>query len=303
MAPTTEQARWLAETAGVRALDDRVLVRVAGDDARTWLNGQITNDIRTTRPGDAVYALAVHVKGRVIADLHALDRGENGLAIVVPRRNLPALLEHLERYVIMEDVLLEPDESTAILTVQGPRASDVAGDGSFPVDRLGTGGRDVLVPIADAPRALAALAEKARSAGGGEVSIDAWELARLRLAKPALFADFGEGTYPQEAGLKSIAVSFQKGCYLGQEVVCMLENRGQLTRRLVQLESEGAIAPGDALEDDAGKKIGEVTSAVRDPERGKTIALGFVKRALAVAGTTVRSAHGTASVVGLAGAD
>jgi folate-binding protein YgfZ len=300
------EARWLSETVGVRALDERLVLRVSGDDARTWLNGQITNDVRQTAPGEAVYALAIHVKGRVIADLHAIDRGAAGLAIVVPRANLAALLEHFDKYVIMEDVTLAPEDETAIVTVQGPRAAEVALGiewPAFPVDRLGGGGRDVLVPAAEKGRALDLLAERARALGGGPVSREGWELARMRAARPTLFEDFGETTYPQEVGLKSLAVSFQKGCYLGQEVVCMLENRGQLTRRLVQLESAAALEKGDELRDASGARIGEVTSALVDPERGATLALGFVKRAHASEGTEVTSAKGTARVLGLAGAD
>jgi folate-binding protein YgfZ len=291
-ATRSEEAGWLERAAGVRALDERVLVSVRGDDARTWLNGQITNDVRATKPGDAVYALAIHVKGRVLADLFVLDRGDAGLAMTLPRANLAALLEHLEKYVIMEDVSLEVDEGTALVTVQGPRAGDVVAgrDATFACDRLGRGGHDVLVPVGEKEGALAALSEKARAVGGGgPISDEGWELARLRAGRPALFADFGETTYPQEAGLERAAVSFQKGCYLGQEVVCMLENRGQLNRRLVTLESEGELARGAVISDAEGKKLGEVTSAVRDPDSSRTLALGFVKRAQATEGARLAS--------------
>lgn len=293
-----EEAGWLERSAGVRALDDRVLVAVRGDDARTWLNGQVTNDVRSTAAGDAVYALAIHVKGRVLADLFVLDRGEAGLAMTLPRANLPVLLEHFDKYVIMEDVVLEPDEGTALITVQGPRAAEVvAGTEAFACDRLGRGGFDVLVESGARDATVAALSEKARAvAGGGPVSDEAWELARLRAGRPALFVDFGDTTYPQEAGLERTAVSFQKGCYLGQEVVCMLENRGQLNRRLVSLASEAELARGAILSDADGKKVGEITSAVRDPESSRTIALGFVKRAQASEGTRLASEAGPLEV-------
>lgn len=297
----SEEAGWLERGAGVRALDERVLVSVRGDDARTWLNGQITNDVRTTSPGDAVYALVIHVKGRVLADLFVLDRGDEGLAMTLPRANLPALLEHFDKYVIMEDVALDVDERTALITVQGPRAREViegAGElRAFACDRLGRGGYDVLVP-SDAKRTtLTALSERARAVGGGgPVSDEGWELARLRAGRPALFADFGETTYPQEAGLERAAVSFQKGCYLGQEVVCMLENRGQLNRRLVTIESDAELARGAVISDADGKKLGEVTSATRDPESSRTLALGFVKRTHATEGHELASDAGALRV-------
>jgi folate-binding protein YgfZ len=299
-----EEARRLIETAGVRALDERILVRVGGEEARTWLNGQVSNDVRATSPGDAVYALVLQVKGRIIADLHVLDRGDAGLAIVVPRANLEALLAHFDKYIIMEDVVLERDEGTAILTVQGPRAAEVVRDLElpvFPCDRLGRGGRDVLVPVAERERVLAFLADRALRVGGGPVSLEGWELARIRLGRPALFADFGEFTVPQEAGLRDLAVSFSKGCYLGQEVVCMLENRGQLTRRLVRLESTQPLARGDAILHADEGRVGEITSAVGDPESGGSLALGFVKRRLIEAGAELRTEHAELRIVGIAG--
>ena len=301
---SVQEAGWLESSAGIRALHDRVLVSVQGDDARTWLNGQITNDVRSTQPGDAVYALAIHVKGRVLADLFVLDRGERGLAMTLPRQNLPALLEHFDRYIIMEDVVLGPDEGVALLTIQGPRAAEVEAGlelESYACDRLGRGGRDVVVPSAARDVTLATLADRARAIGGGPVSDEGWELARLRAGQPALFADFGENTYPQEAGLEHGAVSFQKGCYLGQEVVCMLENRGQLSRRLVALESEAELERGLEIKDGSGAKLGEITSAVRDPARERTLALGFVKRAHASEGTELATERGALRVTALPG--
>lgn len=286
------EAAACAEAAAIRALEDRAIVAVRGEDARTWLNGQVTNDVRATRAGDAVYALAIQAKGRVLADLHVLDRGERGLAMVLPCANLAAVIEHFEKYVIMEDVALEIEDSLALLTVQGPRASEIVGSEleSYPVDRLGRGGRDVLVPRGERERVLAAFLEAARAIGGGAISAEGWELARLRAGRPEIFTDFGEHTYPQEAGLERAAVSFQKGCYLGQEVVCMLENRGQLNRRLARVESREPLAKGDPIVDPSGAKLGEITSAVRDG--GRTLALGFVKRAQAIPGATLATQTG-----------
>ncbi len=293
MTPTgNEEATWLEQHAGVRELEDRVLVTVRGEDARTWLNGQITNDVRSIEAGQSVYALVVQLKGRVLADVLVLDRGASGLGMILPRKNASALLEQFEKYIIMEDVELGMDDAMTIITVQGPRASEVVAGielEAFPSDRLGKGGFDVLVPKSNENEARAMLAERARAQGGGEVSAAGWELARLRAGRPVLFVDFGENTYPQEAGLKNAAVSFQKGCYLGQEIICMLESRGQLTRRLVQLESESELGAGAKIQDEAGKEIGEITSALRDPASGRSLALGYVKRVQAVTDRELRT--------------
>jgi folate-binding protein YgfZ len=289
---SNEEANWLEHGAGVRVLEDRVLVSVRGEDAHTWLNGQITNDIRSIATGQSIYALIVQLKGRVLADLHVIDRGARGLAVLLPRKNASALLEQFEKYIIMEDVELSMDDATAIITVQGPRANEVVAGVElevFPSDRLGQGGFDVLVSKSSESEALAMLIARAGAHGGGAVTEAGWELARLRAGRPTLFVDFGETTYPQEAGLKQTAVSFQKGCYLGQEIVCMLESRGQLTRRLVQLESESELGAGAKIQDDTGKEIGEITSALRDPASGRSLALGYVKRVQAVTGRELRT--------------
>ncbi len=279
-------ARWLAETVGVRALEVGVL-GVTGEDARAWLNGQITNDVSRTREGDAVYALAVDVRGKVLTDLWALDRGGDRFDVLLPRDRLGSIAEHLERFVVMEDVELTPREQT-LVTAQGP-ASAALGLGGFPCDRLGSGGVDLLdVPLTDA-------VARAEALGGGEVGAAGWELARLRARRPAFGLDFDETTYPQEAGLRALAVSFTKGCYLGQEVVCMLENRGQLRRHLVALEGDALSPPGTALAK-GDTEIGEVRSGVLDPRDGVARMLGYVKRSSATPGTVLASAQGLVTV-------
>jgi len=300
MDPCAAEADWLTRTAGVRVLDDAALVSVSGDDARSWLNGQVTCDVRATKAGDAVYGLVLTLKGRILADAWILDR-DGTFMLVAPRDVREALLERLEKYVIMEDVTLMRVDDRTVLTVQGPAAAQVVGDTleSYPCDRLGTGGRDVLVATAEADATCAALATRARAAGGGVVSDRGWELARLALARPRFARDFGEKSYPQEAGLETSAVSFSKGCYLGQEVVCMLENRGQLVRRLVSLDVEGAPpAPGTPLCAPAGgEPIGEITSsAARADSATRSLALGYVKRALALQGTALHAGESSAVV-------
>jgi folate-binding protein YgfZ len=108
----------------------------------------------------------------------------------------------------------------------------------------------------------------------------------VALGVPRLGTDFGEQSYPQEAGLRDRALSFQKGCYRGQEVIYMLENRGQLSRRLVQLElpAQASPAPGMQLESE-GKRVGEIASvAVTPGAETATLVLGYVKRPLSEVG-------------------
>ena len=139
----------------------------------------------------------------------------------------------------------------------------------------------------------------------GEIAVPAaeraaWEALSLEEAIPRFGADFGPQTYPQEAGLERTAVSFNKGCYLGQEVICMLEMRGHVKRRLVQLAVVGATPePGAAIVDGDGAHLGTVTR-VGAPAAGETLALGMVKRAFSEPGTEVRIGGGTAKVLRVA---
>lgn len=278
------QVRWLAETAGVFETQDRV-VHVRGDDARSWLNGQVSNDVAKLSGDVAQYAMALTVKGRVVSDLWALEDGE-GMAFVLPAARVDSALARFEQYIIMEDVELSADPELVVVTVQGPRASDVlsvlaAELRRYPCARLASTGFDVWVPRAQATDVLRALSARASELGGGQVDETGWAQAHVVLGVPRIEHDFGDDTYPQEAGLGPRALSFGKGCYLGQEVVYMLHNRGQLARRLVQLEGpRGVSLPvGGTVVDADGKRLGEVTSSV--PAQGDQHALGlaFVKRA------------------------
>lgn len=297
----SHDARWLSHTAGARALDDAVLC-LRGEDARTWLSGQVTNDTRGMSADSAVYALVLDGRGKILADVWVLDVGDE-VRLVVPRETTAELQKHFEKYIVMEDVELAVADE-AVLTVQGPRSGEAierAGLPGFACDRLGYGGRDVLVPAADRTRAHAALVAAAEALGGGEVDEAAWELARLRAGRPRFGADFGPANYPQEAGLKRIAVSFEKGCYLGQEVVCTLESRGQLSRHLVRIESDHELTAGLDLRLEE-QVVGQITSARRDPEAGRVVALGYVKRRAAAADTTLATDRGECVVRGFADA-
>lgn len=307
-ATLAEQATALATSAGVRIRDDLVLLRVTGEDRRSWLNGQITNDVRELKPGDSVYALAVNVRGKVLADLFVIDRGEH-LAVLLPASASDAVRQSFEQQIIMEDVELEIEPSARVVSVQGPRAEQaVAAAGTGPyeayrADEIGHGGRLVVVDERELQNVLGPLITGAERVGGGSVSEEAFELARVRAGRPRFGRDFWDQHYPQEAGLKSLAVSFNKGCYLGQEVVCTLENRGRLTRQLVRLRAIDDAAPiaGSELRDGEGGNPGQITSVVADPDLGRALALGYAKRSQTAAGTELHAGDARLQVLGLAG--
>lgn len=263
---------------------DLSIVAIEGDDALTWLNGQVTNDIKKLEVGGTVYALALTTKGRVLADVLAL-RTESGLFVAVPTSTLEAVIAQFEKYIIMEDVTLR---ATSL------RLLSVLSEGFTPSGlfvrskRFGEASVEML------------LEEGALSTTTTSLSMldeSQWEALRIAHATPRFGVDFGEKTYPQEAGLRERAVSFQKGCYLGQEVVCMLENRGQVIRSLVRLSSDAPLERGQALLGDEGEVLGEVTSVTR--EGSTSTALGFLKRAAAQTQKVVHAGTHDVAVLGI----
>jgi folate-binding protein YgfZ len=284
----------------VPASDLGVLV-VTGGDRQTWLNGLLTCDLAPLKRGGAAYGLAVTQKGRILADALVLVDDERVL-VAVPRSAIEEVRASFERYLIMEDAEIAPgDADFVVWLAHGPRSGEVleaarvAGGLGGALDRSGLGGALIFAPVSDAPRIADAIAGAA-GAIGDEAG---WEALRVARAIPRFGVDFDGTTYPQEVGLEKTAVSFAKGCYLGQEVVCMLEMRGHVKRRLVALHVAGAQPPGAGagVADAAGQAVGNVTSAAPSPARGGFIALAMVKRAQAEAGTTLRIGEDAATVI------
>ncbi len=293
MASLDDAARWVTESAAVYRSTDSI-VRVTGDDGTSWLNGQVTNDVRALRMDVATYALATTVKGRVISDLWA-RAGTEGPVLSIPAAARERLLANLEKHIIMEDVELSEARDLCLISVQGPKALEVVagleqGRDIFGCARLHSAGIDIVCATTEADAFVHTLVERARALGGGALSAEGLAHAHIVGAIPRVGVDFGDSTYPQEAGLKGRAVSFNKGCYTGQEVVYMLENRGQLSRRLVQLTGPAApaLTTGAPLFDAQGQRVGEVTSATVTQGAGATTtAMAYLKRPVAEVGTTV----------------
>ncbi len=309
-AAIVREAHALAHTVGVRVRDDLRLLRVRGDDRLTWLSGQVTNDVRglASAPGTSVHALSINVRGKILGELW-ISATEDQLHVFVPEAALARVMESFEHYIIMEDVVLESDANARVISVQGPRANDAvarvpdAAERAFVADELGAGGMFVATTAARAEALANEIITAATVLGGCAVSEPAFELARVRAGKPRFGVDFDDTTYPQEAGLKS-ALSFSKGCYLGQEVVCTLESRGRLHRRLCVLEAGAASeAPtsGSTLQADGGHDAATLTGAIFDPELGRWLAFGYVKRAHSVVGAELSGATGRFHVRAIVG--
>lgn len=293
--------------AQVRAARDAVLVVpapelgalvVTGGDRQTWLNGLVTCDLAKAKRGDAVYGLAVAKSGKILVDVVVVV-DDARLLVVVPSSEAEPLRAALDHYLIMEDAEITVGD-VAVWRAHGPRAGELlasaraAGAVGGALDRTGLGGAIVV-----ADRAREAAVRDAVASAGLVGDARGWEALRVERAVPSFGAEFDGATYPQEAGLEKAAVSFSKGCYLGQEVVCMLEMRGKVKRRIAALVLESGEAParGAIVTDATGAQVGEVTSGVESPTLGRAIALAMVKRQSSEPGTELRVGGAVAKVV------
>lgn len=238
-------------------------LRVTGEDALTFLQGQLTNDLRNLMPGEGRYGLWLNQKGKVVADSFVVAAPEG--AFFVGSYYSPAALirERLEAFIIADDVAIE-DETAAwrgvTVLADEPRetvAADLAGGVLLAGRRERSRHWEWVAPAAAVAAAVAA-------AGGEAVTADAMERRRIRAGVPAVPADVGPNDLPNEAGLDEDAISYTKGCYLGQEVMARLKAMGQVRRRLVRVSGPGAApaVPGALFLGE--RSVGEVRSAVAD---------------------------------------
>lgn len=299
----TVDARALAAAAEASVLAvplrDRTAIVATGKDAVSWLNGLVTCDLTKLAPGGAAYGLLVEKKGRLRADLFVVPRrgaDKPSFALLVPAAKRDEVMALLDHHLIMEDVELTATDLVA-WSAFGPKASalvegDVAEFGGV-VDLLGRGGAVVAGPADDGRTA-----EVVASLGGAIADESGWERVRIEAGLPRFGVEVDDTLYPQEASLEKLAVSFSKGCYLGQEVVYMLENRGHVKRKLVALDIEGEAAPaaGDPVTTATGEVVGDVRSGTIGAARGTPVAIAMVKWAHAKAGTEVRVGERTARV-------
>lgn len=269
-----------------RRTDLRALA-ISGPDRIAWLMGMITCDLSPVEQRLSVYGLVLDKQGKILSDLVALQHDER-LLIAVDAAEADKLCEHLDHFLIMEDaeieVLQQPHE---FLVVVGPRAGE-AGSAAMalpdviavrPGRILGTEAVLILVDDASGPAVADALASQDEAFGVADV--EAFDRLRLEIGIPKFGVDFGPANYPMDAGLDEHAVSFSKGCYVGQEVVVKLRSRGKpvrVLRRLLVAEGAPLPAAGQVVTTSGGKESGKVTSAAKSDD-GRVLAFALLRRA------------------------
>jgi folate-binding protein YgfZ len=288
--------RALKETCGLVDRSERGKLALTGSEAKAFLHGQVTNDIEGLEPGRGCYAAFLTHKGKMLGDMRVLDLGDE-LLLDTERVALQGLFNMIRRYKLGMDVELHKRTlEWGLLSLIGPdtdrfgleaehanRRDELAGQ---PVVLVRTDvGVDVFVPAEGVEAVRAAL-------GVPEVGEDVAEIVRVERGRPRYGIELDESVIPQEAGLNERAVSFTKGCYVGQETVARLYYRGKPNRHLRGLRLSAPVEPGAVLRL-GEKEVGHVGTVVVSPTFGP-IALAIVRRE-ATPGDTLAVGEGEAA--------
>ncbi len=309
----------LRESAGVVDLSFRSRICLTGADRARFLHGQVTNDVNRLRAGEGCYAAITTAKGKMESDVNIYALQDELLLDFEPGLT-QKISQRLEKFIVSDDVqIVDVAPLYGLLSVQGPKAGDVVKAlGVFPelpakefqsvkisdsmlgeiylMNRTrepGTAGVsparfDLFVPT----DSLGAVADKliaaAKSLGGRACGWDALEIARIESGVPRFSADMDESNIPLECGIEARAVSYKKGCYIGQEVINRIHSIGHVNRELHGLRLADDLkrlpAKGDKLFHD-GKEVGYITSSVKSPTLNANLALGYVRREANAPGT------------------
>jgi folate-binding protein YgfZ len=313
----------LRETAAVLDLSFRSRICLTGADRARFLHGQATNDIQRLRTSDGCYAAVTSAKGKMESDLNIYALQDELLLDFEP--GLTAKIsQRLEKYIVADDVqVVDVAPHYGLLSVQGPKSAAVVEalqiftelpakpfqsvkisdvtlgeiylmnqprlhpDGAHRMTRPTTG-FDLFVPT----NSLGAVADKliaaAQSVGGRACGWDAFEMARIEAGIPRFGADMDESNIPLECGIEARAVSYNKGCYIGQEVINRIHSIGHVNKELRSLRLADSLKQlpmkGDKLFHE-NKEVGYVTSAVKSAALKANLALGYVRREANAPGT------------------
>ena len=279
-----DDIRAAREAAAFLRRDDRGRLRLTGADRLAYLHGLLTNDVAALPAGESRYAALLTAQGRMIADMNVHELGHSTI-LELDRSLAGPVHEHLDRFVITEDVAIEEvTESLVQVGVYGPEGEPLLKRASVAAiwssTDTGLVGFEVLVPLEAADDFERALED----GGAMRIGPGVLELSRIEAGIPKFFVDMDTTTIPLEAGIEDRAISMTKGCYVGQEVIVRVLHRGggRVAKRLVGLRAASAMERDDRLWG-GEREVGRITSAVESPAFGP-IALGYVQRDFAEPG-------------------
>lgn len=280
--------RALEQGCGLLDRSERGKLALTGADAAGLLQGQVTNDVEALEPGSGCYAAFLTPKGKMLGDLRILNTGRE-LWLDTERVALQALFNQLRRATVGHDAELHKRTlERGLVSLAGPRARTVAGVGDLPAEEHANraaepAGIPVLAIATEEGVDLACAAERTDelvralvAAGAEPVPEEAVEALRIEAGRPRYGVDLDDTVIPQEAALNARAVSFTKGCYVGQETVARLFYKGRPNRHLRGLRLSAPASPGAPLHL-GDKQVGKLGSVVSSPACGE-IALAIVRR-------------------------
>lgn len=306
---------------GLIDLSSRGKLRLTGKDHLRLLQGMLSNDVMKLENGRGVYATLLTVKGKVMSDMRVYKGKDYALMDLEQGMN-KTIRDHLVKYKLsykaeIEDISFDyslfhicgPGAAEFLEDLYGFRAGDLnnlefAELGSddrkiilISVNRTGESGFDLMVTNRIANELWSKIIEKGKDAGLTPFGADSLEVMRVEAGIPVYGSDFDDSTIPIEAGLWN-ALSFEKGCFIGQEVVARIKWRGRVNWHLVtiQIESDKLPARNDAIYNDSGKKIGRITSPVYSYQLKSPISLAYLRREYVEPGTKIHVQSGDISM-------
>jgi folate-binding protein YgfZ len=314
----------LVNSCGIYDLGFRARISLTGGDRVRWMNGMVTNNIRDLAVGHGVYAFLLNPQGRILGDMNVYNQGE-ALIVETDRSQVEKIIAIFDHYIIMDDVeVTNISEKQTAIGLTGPRSRAILNLAGIEVPNLHP--LQTITPRCDcdcgcvectvicgecepqesyevwlAPQDVYKTWQALIAAGGTPVGSEALEMQRIVAGIPLYGVDIRERDLPQETE-QMRALNFNKGCYVGQEIVERIRSRGNVHRKFSGFLVEGAaaIAAGDKLFS-GEKEVGEITSvaALRTASGEQTVALGYIRREVGVPGRQVSIGPVKATVVSL----
>ena len=309
---------------GIYDLGFRTRISLTGNDRVRWLNGMVTNNIRDLAAGHGVYAFLLNPQGRILGDMCAYNQGDS-IIVETDRNQAEKIVATFDHYIIMDDVeVTDISEQQTALGLSGPRSRAILNLAGIEVPNLqplqmiaarcncdcgclqctvirGEEGPQESYEIWLAPKDVYKTWQALIAAGATPVGSEALEMLRIVAGIPLYGIDIRERDLPQETE-QMRALDFNKGCYVGQEIVERIRSRGNVHRKFTGFLVEGsaAIAAGAKIISDE-KEVGEVTSAAtrHTPSGDKTLALGYIRREVGMPGREVTIGAAKATVIQL----
>lgn len=306
---STSEYSAVREGAGLLDLSSRGRVLVSGSETLMFLNGLITNDMNTLAAASWMPAAFANVQGRLLAAVRVIRR-EDGFLIDTEAATSAAVIKLLDKFTLAGDFkLADFTDSMALLSVQGPNAArivrsvfdaEAAAIGQQNVANLRLAGHNIMIMRAThtaedgfdcfvEQSGAAAVREALVRAGAISLGDETFETLRIEAGIPRYGIDMDESNVVTETNLDE-AISFTKGCYVGQEIIIRIKHRGHVAKKMAGVTLTGTSAAGrnSKIMSADGKEIGHITSATFSPRLERAIALAYLKYDYLAPGTSVR---------------